>query len=153
MSPAVASTAGLILTYGAKPIRALYSSADGGITENVGCVLEAERAGSSWRCADGWPYLATVDDPAELAAYDVRGGNPHDLWSRSFSGDQIRREIIEDYGVDIGVFVSLHLNLSPGGRPVSVLVRGTGAFVDLKGDRFLRQTLGLKSTLVRAHPF
>jgi hypothetical protein len=34
-----------------------------------------------------------------------------------------------------------------------VRVRGTDADVDLKGDRFLRTTLGLKSTLVRTTPF
>ena len=42
---------------------------------------------------------------------------------------------------------------SPGGRPISVRVYGTLASVDLKGDRFLRTTLGLKSTLVRTLPF
>jgi hypothetical protein len=47
----------------------------------------------------------------------------------------------------------MEFNLSPGGRPISVLVRGTGGWVDLKGDRFLRTTLGLRSTLVRLIPF
>jgi SpoIID/LytB domain protein len=150
---AVAATAGLILTYAGAPIRALYSSADGGITENVGCVLEAERVGATWQCKDGWPYLAVVADPAETAAYDWRGPMPHTLWSASFSGAEIRAQIIEDYGIDIGYFVSMELNDSPGGRPISVRVRGTDASVDLKGDRFLRTTLGLKSTLVRTIPF
>ncbi len=152
-SAAVASTPAQILTYAGKPIRALYSSSHGGISENVGCLLEAERVGITWKCADGWPYLGVVDDPAETAAYDARGSNPHGLWSRSFSGDTIRHEIITDYGVDIGYFVSLEFNMSPGGRPISVRVRGTDAWVDLKGDRFLRTTLGLKSTLVRTIPF
>ena len=78
---------------------------------------------------------------------------PHASWSASFGGAEIRRQINEDYGIDIGSFVSLEFNLSPGGRPVSVLVRGSDAWVDLKGDRFLRTTLGLKSTLVRTIPF
>lgn len=65
----------------------------------------------------------------------------------------IREQIVEDYGYDIGNYVSLEFNMSPGGRPVSVRVRGTDGWIDLKGDRFLRQTLGLKSTLVRALPF
>jgi hypothetical protein len=38
-------------------------------------------------------------------------------------------------------------------RPISVKVYGTNATVDLKGDRFLRSTLGLRSTLVKATPF
>ena len=78
---------------------------------------------------------------------------PHGLWSEWFSGEVIRREIAIDYGVDIGQFLSMEFNMSPGGRPISVRVRGTDAAVDLKGDRFLRTTLGLKSTLVRTTPF
>lgn len=150
---AVASTQGLILTYAGAPIRALYSSADGGITENVGCVLEAEKVGGTWQCKEGWPYLAVIADPAETAAFDARGPMPHTVWSRSFSGAEIQEEIIEDYGIDIGSFVSMEFNMSPGGRPISVRVRGTDRSVDLKGDRFLRTTLGLKSTLVRTIPF
>src|SRR5437762_13968046 len=46
---AVESTAGEILTYAGAPIRALYSSAHGGVSENVGCVLEAERVGTTWK--------------------------------------------------------------------------------------------------------
>ncbi len=150
---AVDSTASLILTYDGKPIRALYSSASGGISENVGCVLDAEKVGNTWQCTQGWPYLQVTEDPAETAAYDKRGGMPHGLWSQWFSGAEIRKQIIEDYGVDIGSFVSLEFNESPGGRPISVRVRGTGAAVDLKGDKFLRTTLGLKSTLVSTTPF
>jgi stage II sporulation protein D len=152
-SAAVAATAELILTYDGKPIRALYSSASGGVSENVGCVLDAERVGGTWQCVPGWPYLQVTDDPAEAAAYDRRGWMPHGLWSEWFSGEVIRREIYIDYGVDIGQFVSMQFNMSPGGRPISVRVRGTDANVDLKGDRFLRTTLGLKSTLVRTTPF
>jgi stage II sporulation protein D len=152
-SSAVEATASLILTYDGKPIRALYSSASGGVSENVGCVLDAERVGNTWGCVQGWPYLQVTEDPAEAAAYDRRGGMPHGLWSAWFSGDAIRREIIIDYGVDIGRFVSMDFNMSPGERPISVRVRGTDAALDLKGDRFLRTTLGLKSTLVRTTPF
>jgi SpoIID/LytB domain protein len=150
---AVDATASLILKYGGEPIRALYSSASGGVSENVGCVLDAERVGDTWRCAKGWPYLQVTEDPGETAAYDKRGGMPHTLWSTWFSGAEIRKQIIEDYGVDIGTFVSMEFNESPGGRPISVRVRGAAAAVDLKGDRFLRITLGLKSTLVRTTPF
>ena len=47
----------------------------------------------------------------------------------------------------------MQFNESPGGRPISVRVYGTDASIDLKGDRVLRTTLGLKSTLVRTVPF
>ncbi len=150
---AVLSTPAAILTYLGKPIRALYSSANGGMTENVGCVLDAERAGGSWRCADGWPYLGVTVDPAEALAYDRRGGMPHGLWSQSFTAREIRVLIYEEYGVDIGAYASMEFNESPGGRPISVRVRGSLTSVDLKGDRFLRTVLGLKSTLVRTTPF
>jgi SpoIID/LytB domain protein len=151
---AVASTASQILTYDGKPIRALYSSAHGGVSENVGCLLDAKKVGITWECADGWPYLAVVEDPAEVNARDIRGRNPHDvLWTKHYSGAEIREQIVEDYGFDIGSFVSMEFNMSPGGRPISVRVRGSAGWVDLKGDRFLRQTLGLKSTLVRTTPF
>jgi SpoIID/LytB domain protein len=150
---AVDATAALILKYDGKPIRALYSSASGGISENVGCVLDAERVGDTWGCAKGWPYLQVTEDPAETAAYDKRGGMPHTLWSQWFSTKEIRKQILEDYAVDIGSFISMEFNESPGGRPISVRVRGSSATVDLKGDRFLRITLGLKSTLVRTTPF
>jgi SpoIID/LytB domain protein len=150
---AVASTPAAILTYAGKPIRALYSSANGGITENVGCVLDAERVGDTWRCADGWPYLSVTIDPAEALAYDRRGGMPHGLWAETFSAHAVRTLIDEEYGVDIGAYQSMEFNESPGGRPISVRVRGTAASVDLKGDRFLRTVLGVKSTLVSTRPF
>jgi peptidoglycan hydrolase-like amidase len=151
---AVGSTAGQFLFYDGQPIRAMFSSANGGASENPGCVFNAIRVGDTWGCADGWPYLTVVQDPAELAAYDKRGANPYaELWSEHFSGGEIRAQIIEDYGIDIGRFVSLTFNESPGGRPISVVVRGGNRSVDLNGDQFLRTTLGLPSTLVRTTPF
>jgi len=151
---AVDATAGQFLFYDGEPIRAMYSSAHGGVSENPGCVFNAIRVGGTWGCATGWPYLAEVQDPAELAAYDRRGPNPEDeLWSEHFSGPEIRAQIIEDYGVDIGRFVSLAFNDSPAGRPISVVVRGSTRSVDLNGEQFLRSTLGLRSTLVETTPF
>jgi hypothetical protein len=38
---------------------------------------------------------------------------PHTLWSASFSGAESRRQMIEDYGTDIGSFVSLEFYMSP----------------------------------------
>lgn len=151
---AVESTAGQFLFYDGQPIRAMFSSANGGASENPGCVFNAIRVGDSWGCAEGWPYLDSVPDPAELAAYDKRGSNPFaELWSQHFSGAQIRGQILSDYGVDIGQFVSMALNESPGGRAISVIVRGSRRSVDLHGEEFLRRTLGLDSTMVRTTPF
>ena len=44
-------------------------------------------------------------------------------------------------------------NESPGGRPISVVIRGSTRSVDLNGEQFLRNTLGLRSTLVQTTPF
>jgi SpoIID/LytB domain protein len=151
---AVEATAGQFLVYDGEPIRAMFSSANGGASENPGCVFNAIRVGDTWGCAEGWPYLTVVLDPAELAAYDKRGANPYaELWSEHFSGNEIRAQIVVDYGVDIGRFVSMAFNESPGGRPISVVIRGSSRSVDLNGDQFLRATLGLRSTLVRTTPF
>jgi SpoIID/LytB domain protein len=150
---AVASTPAAILTFAGQPIRALYSAANGGITEKVGCVLEAVRVDDTWRCAEGWPYLSVTVDPAEALAYDRFGGMPYGLWTQTFSAREVRTLIYQEYGVDIGAYLSIEFNESPAGRPISVRVRGTAAFVDLKGDRFLRTVLGLRSTLVRTRPF
>jgi SpoIID/LytB domain protein len=150
----VETAADQFLVYDGQPIRAMFSSANGGASENPGCVFNAVRVGDTWGCADGWPYLTVVQDPAELAAYDKRGANPYaELWSEHFSGAEIRAQIIEDYGIDIGRFVSMGFNESPGGRPISVVVRGSDRSVDLHGDQFLRATLGLRSTLVSTTPF
>ena len=153
-SAAVDSTAGQFLFWDGQPIRAMFSSANGGSSENPGCVFNAIRVGDTWGCAEGWPYLTVVPDPAELAAYDKRGPNPHaELWSEHFSGSEIRAQIVMDYGVDIGRFVSMAFNEGPGGRPISVVIRGSSRSVDLNGDQFLRATLGLRSTLVQTSPF
>ena len=86
-------------------------------------------------------------------AYDRRGAMPHGLWSETFSATELRTIVYDEYGVDIGGFLSMDFNESPGGRPISVRLHGTLASVDLRGDRFLRSVLGLKSTLVRTRPF
>jgi peptidoglycan hydrolase-like amidase len=150
---AVQATKTQILVHAGKPIRALFSSAHGGVTENVGCMLSVERVAGRWECARDWPYMNTVPDPAELAAYDKRGPMPHAQWSRTFSAETIRHEIITDYGIDIGNFIAMQFAYSPGGRPLSVKVVGSLGVADLPGDKFIRTTLGMKSSLVRPIPF
>ncbi|HEX4743713.1 MAG TPA: SpoIID/LytB domain-containing protein [Candidatus Limnocylindria bacterium] len=149
---AVQATKAQILVHAGKPIRALFSSAHGGVSENVGCMLSVEKVAGRWTCAPDWPYMNAVQDPAELAAYDRRGGMPHS-WARSFSAATIRHEIIVDYGIDIGQFVAMQFAYSPGGRPLSVKVVGSLGVADLPGDKFIRTTLGMKSSLVRPFPF
>ena len=115
-------------------------------------MLSVEKVAGRWACAPDWPYMNAVQDPAELAAYDKRGGMPHS-WTRSFSAETIRREVIADYGIDIGQFLAMQFSYSPGGRPLSVKVVGSLGVADLPGDKFIRITLGMKSSLVRTIPF
>lgn len=149
---AVQATKAQILVHSGKPIRALFSSAHGGVSENVGCMLSVEKVAGRWECAPDWPYMNAVQDPAELAAYDRRGRMPHS-WTRSFSAATIRHEIIVDYGIDIGDLIAMQFAYSPGGRPLSVKVVGSLGVADLAGDKFMRTTLGMKSSLVRTSPF
>ncbi len=151
---AALGTAGRILTYNGAPIRAYYASSHGGATDSDGCVWGLVRAGSSWTCGAGEPYLSAVQDPADALARDPRGPNPQRFWTRTFTGAQMRQLVIAASGTDIGDFVAVDLsNRAPGGHLISVRVRGTFATADLRADSFLRTTLGLKSTFVRLGPF
>ena len=132
-SAAVEATASLILTYDGKPIRALYSSASGGISENVGCVLDAgASAAPGGACRDGHICRSPKTRPSSRRTTSAAACRTAS-WSAWFSGEAIRKEIIVDYGVDIGHFVSMDFNMSPGERPISVRVRGTDASLRPEG--------------------
>lgn len=151
---AVALTSLKIITYNGGPIRAYYSSSDGGSTESNGCVWNlVKTATGSYTCGSAEPYLTAVPDPADLAAYDSRGPNPQRTWVRSFTATDIENAL-SAMGLYIGSYVSIDLsNTAPGGHVMSVKVRGTAATVEVKADDFLRTRLGVKSTMVRTSPF
>ncbi len=152
---AAQATAGKILTYGGAPIRAYYASSSGGAVDGDGCVWNLARSATGGlACGVSQPYLKVVQDPADLAAYDPRGANPHRIWARTFTAEDVRFAVLAQAGVDIGAFVSIDLeNRAGGGHVIAVRVRGTAASVEVRGDEFLRTRLGLKSTLVRIAPF
>jgi stage II sporulation protein D len=150
---AVAATAGRIITYNNQPIKAYYHSSDGGMTERDGCVFDLPSS-SPITCNPSQPYLQVVTDPADLAAFDTRGPNPHRSWSVSVTGQQIVDAVRDRTGTDIGAFVAMDLsNRTASGRLISVRVQGTRATVELTGPSLLRVGLGLKSTRVYLSPF
>jgi SpoIID/LytB domain protein len=150
---AVAATAGRIVTYNQQPIKAYYHSSDGGMTERDGCVFDLPST-PPITCNPSQPYLQVNADPADLAASDSRGPNPHRSWSVSVTAQQIVDAVRERTGTDIGSFVALDLsNRAGSGRLISVRVQGTRATVELSGPSFLRAGLGLKSTRVYLSPF
>ena len=151
---AVTATAGRMLVYNGAPIRAYYSSSNGGATEPNGCVWNVVRDSSGrYSCGSSDPYLQAVPDPADVAAVGPSGPNPQRAWTVTLASWQIESAVSRS-GYYIGSFISLDLsNVGPGGHVISVRVRGTGGSVELAADSFLRGKLGLKSTMARTAPF
>jgi SpoIID/LytB domain protein len=144
---AVNGTAGLVATYGGKPIQAYYSSSTGGHTENVENVFGGTAL----------PYLRGVCDPGDYFG----GENPHANWSETFDAEEIQRRLREA-GHNTGPIRSIKF-LSPkgiSGRILSVkdethggvLIDGTIADARLSGSSF-RSVLDLKSNLIAPNIF
>ena len=151
---AAMTTARQYLSYNGRPIRAYYSSSNGGAIETNACVWSGDMAPGGMACGIGEPYLQPAPDPADLLASDAKGANPHRLWSRTFTGAELRDLAYEASGVDVGPFVSVDLsNRSAAGYVLSVRVNGAYGSVELRGGSFLRGWLDLQSSLVRLEPF
>src|SRR5436309_2401377 len=65
--------------------------------------------------------MQVTPNPAETAAYDKRGRMPHRLWYEQFSGAEIRKQIIEDYGLANGSYIVLEYNARPSDQPIAVI--------------------------------
>jgi len=134
---AVNATNGEILTYGGKPIDALFFTSGGGYTENSENV---------W--GDFVPYLRGVsDDSNKMPAY---------RWQVTVTAAELARKL-EAAGKGVGSIRSI--TLSPlkkrpiaasdrgvSGRVKTVVFNGTAGSVTVKGNSF-QQILGLRSTL------
>ncbi|TMC73721.1 MAG: SpoIID/LytB domain-containing protein [Chloroflexi bacterium] len=152
---AVSATAGRVITYNGASIRAYFASSNGGYTLSDGCWMNnVVRSGSSWACSGGQAYLAPVPDPADrMVAAPV---NPRASWTVTFTSDQVRSAVLRCGGPDIGQLQAVDVsNQVPAGvgHPISVRVYGSAASADLRADDFLRNCLGLRSTMVRLNPF
>ena len=88
--------------------------ASGGVSENVGCVLDAERVGSTWGCVQ-----AAVSSGTEIRRKPrPRQARRHAAWAvvRMVQRRGDRKEIIVDYGSTSALRV-VDFNMSPGERP------------------------------------
>lgn len=134
---AIKATRGEVLTYGGKPIEALFHTDSGGMTENS---------------EDVWgshvPYLrAAKDTPAKTMP-----------WTKTISRADLERKLAAK-GHDIGKVRSLALSplaigraakdRTASGRVKTITVKGTKGTVTLSGTTW-RSLLGLKSTLFDA---
>jgi hypothetical protein len=71
------------------------------------------------------------------------------------NGSDLRSAVLRYGGPEIGALqpVDLSNQVPPGvGHPMSVRVFGSAANADLRADDFLRNCLGLRSTMVRPNP-
>ena len=134
---AIKATRGEVLTYGGKPIEALFHTDSGGMTENS---------------EDVWgshvPYLrAAKDTPAKTMP-----------WTKTISRADLERKLAAK-GHDIGKVRSLALSplaigraakdRTTSGRVKTMTVKGTKGTATLSGTTW-RSLLGLKSTLFDA---
>jgi SpoIID/LytB domain protein len=149
-------TAGKILTYAGQSIRAYFSSSNGGYSKDVGCWNNnAVLAGGTYVCTASLPYEKPVADPWDTAV-STPAANRYASWTATFTSAQIRQAVLNYRGIDIGTLLSVDLsNRQPAGigHVTSVKVVGTAATVDLHADRFIRDYLLLRSTMVRLAPW
>lgn len=134
---AIKATRGEVLTYGGKPIEALFHTDSGGMTENSEAVWGSHV-----------PYLrAAKDTPAKTMP-----------WTKTISRADLERKLAAK-GHDIGKVRSLVLSplaigrsakdRTASGRVKTMTVKGTKGTATLSGTTW-RSLLGLKSTLFDA---
>lgn len=134
---AIKATRGEVLTYGGKPIEALFHTDSGGMTENSEAVWGSHV-----------PYLrAAKDTPAKTMP-----------WTKAISRADLERKLAAK-GHDIGKVRSLVLSplaigrsakdRTASGRVKTMTVKGTKGTATLSGTTW-RSLLGLKSTLFDA---
>jgi SpoIID/LytB domain protein len=153
---AVDLTAGKFILYNGTPIRAYFASSNGGYTKAIGCwANNVQVIGGNAQCAPSDPYLTPVPDPWDLSVSQP-APNRNTSWQVTYTSDSIRGAILSYRGVDIGTLLSVDLsNRQPAvvGHVTSVKLVGSLATIDLPADRFLKDNLFLRSTMVRLAPW
>ena len=153
---AVAATAGKLVTYNGVIVKTYFSSSDGGYTIDWGCFENnIKKVNGVWQCTPdpNQPYLRAIPDPADRAVSSP--ANPRASWQVTFTGSEIRSKLLSCNGVDIGELQGVDVsNQSPPlvGHVVSVKVIGSIQTVEVSANQFLRNCLGLRSTMVRLNP-
>lgn len=130
---AVDATRGEVMTHEGRLVIAYFHANSGGFTESAKNVWVADL-----------PYLRGIPDPY---SENIPGGE----WELSLSYDAIR-DMLNQYGLKIGAISEISpVQISPSGRPVSMLVLSGRGKTVLKSNDF-RLKIGamkLKSTLFR----
>ena len=134
---AVERTAGVVATYGGRPISALFSANAGGITEDSENVF-----------ANALPYLRSVPSPGDELAKDSGFGRTSYEWNREFTAPQLGSYLAQR-GINIGIPQRIDvLQASPAGRPTLVRITGDRGTKDIGKDQG-RYYFGLKSNLFK----
>ena len=119
---APSSRSGRVVTYGGRPIDAVYFSSDGGATENSEDV---------WSAAV--PYLRSVPDP-----WSAGGGNPLGTWTRT----RTQAQVAAAFGLADVVSLDLTDRTAGGSVRSAVATSSTGRQVRVSGSK-LTSRLGL----------
>jgi len=131
-SEAVLATRSLIVSYGQKPITAVYNADSGGYTAS---------AAEVW--GNAVPYLVAKPDPYSQS--------PNGSWSRTLYSATIA-SALSAMGITVGTVQALQpIFYSESGRPLQLQVVGSAGSVELDGPQStkLLRRLGLPSTKVR----
>lgn len=121
---AVKSTQGYVMTYGGKPICAVFHSSSGGRTEN------AENVWGHYN-----PYLRSVAD---------EDNSPNKNWTVSFTSAEMQK-LLARGSKDVGAIKSVQM-VNSSDRSAVVRFKGTKGTIDLSGVK-LRSLCGLKSSM------
>ena len=125
---AVRQTAGMVLTYGGKPILSQYTANSGGYTADAGAVFSASK-----------PYLVAHPDPASLKGKMAS-------WKRSFTKGEIVKAL-RNIGVDASGLAGIEPAVTgPSGRVIKVCLRHA------KGSTVVRTRTTLASSRVLKLP-
>lgn len=124
---AVKSTQGYVMTYGGKPICAVFHSSSGGRTEN------AEDVWGNYN-----PYLRSVAD---------EDNSPNKNWTVSFTNAEMQK-LLARGSKDVGAVKSVQM-INSNARSAVVRFKGSKGTIDLSGVK-LRSLLGLKSSMFTA---
>ncbi len=120
---AVANTAGQVLFYQGTPIRAFYSSSNGGHTERSGYVFSADL-----------PFLVAKPDD-----FDTHQDNPNATWSSTYSVRDFNQWLNDHPDTAVGQLISMTIagGVGQSGRvdKASIQIAGTSRTVTVTGSR------------------
>lgn len=135
MLRAVDKTKGVVVTFGGRPIEALYSANAGGVTEDSENV---------W--GNRVPYLRSVKSPWDNAADNSSWGQTSWEWKRELTAPQLSA-FLRQRAFNVGDVTSIELTrVAPSGRVLQARVNGTGGS-RLIGPDSTRYYFGLRSSL------